>query len=730
MAQDSSPDASTLNALTSQLQTRAYSTLDSIQVCFYNQEKALYQLYDYSYLLPESTLDSLVQVLDNDRAYCSVLYVQEMNIIQTLGSGATLDYETILSLTQSQNYIESSLATLQNKIKTEYQSIIETAIAERDQHVQIDYYVLDSCMIEINLMYTTLTEYEELPSRDSYIEQLDTLSDHINSYYNNLWTLSSSGSLEDLNTFDSTLDLLRQSIIDLQIKITTAIDNIGNEAAWVDDLDWQALEALYSQLLAQGVKLPWDLSAGKEIATTLSGVTIENQHVVSLDLSNRGITGVFPSAVAAFTNLSSLNLAHNKLSGDLPMALAAIAPNASEFLSSITELNISNNQYSGNVGILAHYLPNLQTLNASFNSFEEVYPTISSSVTSLNLNGQTMNRVVELNLSTLSIEDLPNVVPSLLLYDHQNQTYRTSVRLYCTAVNLTQASAYDNENWGMQLYIYDGNILVPFVSAKNDYHGLSGDTLNVLHLTESGTYTQNSFRIALKFDQGDANFFNGMDATDIQSTVLYAFGEYKKLPFNFTAADTYQDGVINVQDVICTANILLSQLSSDEADAMEPVKKFKPSAHPESTDATSAAIYLSEGNVVLHSETAVAALAVHATTGIEWDLAALGLTQLVSKGNMVAYSLNNTTLPVGDVVIGHYTSPSVRLYSASLSDADAGAISVVVGTSNTTSIQNIRTSNNDKVETYNLYGIRTTGSTSGIQIRRQAGSSQILYQQK
>ena len=130
----------------------------------------------------------------------------------------------------------------------------------------------------------------------------------------------------------------------------------------------------------------------------------------------------------------------------------------------------------------------------------------------------------------------------------------------------------------------------------------SGDMLYVSYpiATEevAGSYCYTKYT----FSAGDANFVNGVDITDLQATINYIFGSYNTYPFNFTAADTYQDGRLNVQDVVCTANIIMDAEETQTESRALDVRK----APALDGDATEASLYIRDGAVVLYTEVPVA----------------------------------------------------------------------------------------------------------------------------
>ena len=492
-----------------------------------------------------------------------------------------------------------------------------------------------------------------------------------------------------------------------------------------DELEWQSIGVLYAELLQMNVPLTWNIAGGSKSVGTFEGLVIKEGHIVGVSFANKGMTGLFPGSLMSFTKLENIDLSNNNLSGNVAVAIATVKMQNPNAFNNLKTLDISNNSYKGNLGILANCMSNLTYLNASYNKFEDLFPALPASISNWDISNQKMERVVELNMSDLSLEDIGTQVPTILLYDQVNRTYKNSINLLCTKADLATFNKYDTDEWVMQLQISDNHMSIPYVSAQNAYHGESGDTLNVLNMVGNDATDGCSFRIALSFNEGDANFVSGVDATDLQTTILYTFGGYRNYPFNFTAADTYKDGVINVQDVICTVNILLdSDAECTQEVRSKQLHKTKISA--KSTTDTDAYIYFNDGKVFLHSRVPVASLSIKASGNLKWDIDKMGLMQSTSNGNVVAYSLNGITIPSSeDVILGEYTNAT--LYSVSLSDADAQPISVGFMSDNTTHIVNTPETSGEDIMIYDISGYKMKSPRNGINVIRINGTTNKIY---
>lgn len=431
--------------------------------------------------------------------------------------------------------------------------------------------------------------------------------------------------------------------------------------------EWAILQTVLPQLTEMGWLQAWDASQGIKSVSTIQGLNIEKGHVTGFDLANQNLTGTFPYAILALPQLQHIDLADNKLSGDVGAATYAFAQQHPEQMTSIKTLNISGNQFTGNVSFLANSFPSLTSLNASENCLEDVYPAISSAVTELNLSKQTISRVVPLQLDKLSADSIATKIPSILLYDHTNQTYNPNINLLFTAMDSA---------WCTVIACSDGQISVPYVSEQNAYHGVNGDTLDVSVLNEYYNYEGSTFRISLSFATGDGNFDGQVDILDLQTNILYIMEKYQTLPFNFTAVNLWNDEKINVQDIICLVNVLMNA----ETHTAQNVRRKAP-ADSISSDAS---VYIQDGKLILETLRPVAALDLRLTgakcLNVANELERMGMTFVTKEQedglHVIAYAMNGACLPSGISVIGAVDSRVAVVEYAMLADQEANVIPV------------------------------------------------------
>lgn len=442
-----------------------------------------------------------------------------------------------------------------------------------------------------------------------------------------------------------------------------------------DETEWQSLALLYAELQQMGVTLPWDIAGGAKNVGKFEELTVKEGHVVGISLTNKEMSGLFPSSLVAFSKLEDINLSGNNLSGNISTAIAALKMQNATAFSNLHTLNLSNNKYSGNVGILGNSIPSLSNLNVSYNKFEDLYPALPANIVNIDITHQEMDRVVDLNLSELSFADMATKIPTILLYNHDIRNYNTSINLLCTKADLATFNKYDTNEWAMQLAVSDNQISIPYVSTQNAYYGESGDVLNVLNMTGNNSTDGSTFKIALSFIPGDANFDGSINILDLQSMINYMFEEYTSKPYNFTASNLWKDEVINVQDAVSMVNILLNDNNESKQLLSKSYRVADVQQEKEPT------VFVSNGNLIINAAEPVSSFDIVVATDtdceINENITSSGFScatkQIGNQIHIVGYSLSGATLPIGENVLGRVDDGYV--ISSMLSDSDANEIS-------------------------------------------------------
>ena len=408
--------------------------------------------------------------------------------------------------------------------------------------------------------------------------------------------------------------------------------------------DWQILKQVYNELNGDKWAHHWHFSDEPTSVKDYPGVRMEKCRVVEIDLSNNNIEGSFPCRLLTLPYLKKLNISGNSFYGDIGTTISLFVQQNPSLSDKIQELNISNNKFTGNIGLFASYFTQLETLDASNNCLEDVHPIIPSTVTTLDISKQTISRVVPLHLANLSMDSIIKKVPSILLYDHANQTFTPNINLLCTT---------HDDSWSMTMAYQDGAFSIPFVSEQNTYYGESSDTLNVTVINSDGSREGSTFRISLSFDEGDGNFDGQVNVLDLQTTLNYMFEEYTNKPYNFTASNLWKDEVINVQDAVCLVNMLLDTDVSSARRIYTTRRNAKPSSE------SPAAINIENGFLKIISSVPVSAFDITISTDQKAEILStlndMGFT-CTSRQNgnivhLIGYSVSGAEIPKGETTL-------------------------------------------------------------------------------
>ena len=414
--------------------------------------------------------------------------------------------------------------------------------------------------------------------------------------------------------------------------------------------EWAILQTVIPQLIEMGWSQPWDVSQGMKSVSTLQGLTIAKGHVTGLNLSGQNLSGTFPYFMLELPQLQTLDL--------------------------------SGNHLSGNIGQYASYMTSLKSLDASGNCFDEVSPMLPVSVSTVNLSGQTIDKVIEIDLKKLTSSYLSEYLPNILFYNHVYQNYSTDIFLSLSTID---------EAWGMRMLSQNGQVTLSASSADNVYQGESGDTFNVDVIYNNGSREGSSFRITLNFDEGDCNFDGQVDILDLQTNILYIMEKYSIRPYNFTAANLWKDTKINVQDVICQVNLLMSINSTDDEQTAS-ARRNAPTTNVMTSDAE---VYVQDNRLVINTVQPVAAFDIVVSganrMNINRALELAGMTvstKVLRDGlHIIGYALNGSCIPSGISTIGTLDA-CASVCNAMLSDFDANAVSVAIS-GTTTDIKDV-----------------------------------------
>lgn len=400
-----------------------------------------------------------------------------------------------------------------------------------------------------------------------------------------------------------------------------------------DEIDWQNLQTLSTQLVENcGWSQQWDFSHGIMGASHLTGLTIEQGHVTGLDLSHQDLEGELPSSILLFPTLKALDL--------------------------------SGNNFTGNIGIIGNNLPNLCKLDASNNKLSQVSPILPASIQDLNLNSQNLG-ILDYKDLYLAKNDMADGHYNILFYNHAQQDYST-------IQNLTLQN-FDGEDWLMFLEDQGNYYQAKPYSSYTLYKHENGD---VLRCYSSDGITNHHLSVRMTFDLGDVNFDTNVNIADLQQTVNYAVGQETAQLFNYTAADIQADDWVNIQDVVSIVNIILNQ-------GIETRSVGGTRTSDEMTNEVAEAQLEWRGNqLVLISKREVAAMdiVIENEVDVKWLLGDAGYNYSINKKNgytrIIHYSMGNKTIKAGETVIAEVMGNNANILKADLVSKDATPIRI------------------------------------------------------
>lgn len=305
--------------------------------------------------------------------------------------------------------------------------------------------------------------------------------------------------------------------------------------------DLAALRKLYSDFGGEqwsGTK--WDVSSELIKTGNWSGVTFNTEgRVTAINLTARGLTGTLTADNAPqFAVLTSLNLSRNSISGDASM-------------------------------IAGEGMPMLKTLDLSYNKIDALTKALPSGITSLNLGYQyriyksnSLPYIDDMTSQALKIGGVVDVeLSSLMTYSHadKNFSYHPNFTVYSRDL----AKNYGSINYSSA----SGNY-----SFSNTGSGLVLDQdADVALVVSNGAAANMAVPATIHYTMGDANISGVVDVNDVQRTLNYMFNVSGSGLMNVSAANTFSEEeatpLINVQDIVCTVNIILDDTGAGEARA-------------------------------------------------------------------------------------------------------------------------------------------------------------------
>lgn len=441
---------------------------------------------------------------------------------------------------------------------------------------------------------------------------------------------------------------------------------------YIDAADYEALKVLYQATNGGAwTNKTWRIGSNAVTSTGWPGVTFDEEgHVLAIELQNNNLRGNLPTEGMEMKSLRTLNLSGNSLNGD--------------------------------VAAFCKLLPALETLNLGYNLFTELTGVLPAHITSLNLQNQREGY----SLSTFTQQEwamgdkLADIqLGSLIAYDHQNQNFEAhpTLRIYTT----------DNNSYVGEMIYSDGAYRY---SLSGTYNYASGTEFCIK--SSGGVAQNNRLRAKLTWTKGDVNADASVDVLDAQQTLNYIMGTQNG-NFNYPAADTYQGGGINVQDVVATINIFIGSNDNADRKSLIAAQRRWTESMGEGTS-THNVLSVEDGALWLDASDQVAALDI-TLAGVRANDVKLAMSkqryQLVTHNtaNGVRVVIISTT---GDIIRGRTKllrlAKPARVEQAMAADIDAQPVGVAFD-GQTTDIDAITTDADSRDAVYSIDGRKLNG---------------------
>ena len=436
-----------------------------------------------------------------------------------------------------------------------------------------------------------------------------------------------------------------------EIKLTApSIDYIN-----ADDL--AALKLISDNLGLGGY---WNFANNGRYESDFPGVTFLNHRVIEINLANRGLTGTLSTSwMPSLPELTLLNLSRNNIYGDITPLVAK--------------------------------MPKLKTLNVSYNRITQVSGLLPATLTTFNAASQmrmanpavtpsSENFINELVSGSLTPTTAPVgqtvslALPSLFYYDADKNDNSLRANIQVVDVNKPETVygtySYNGANSGWKF-------------TPQQQTSISLEDKKFVALVNRGKWQQWSACPAqLSVLLGDANIDGTVDVLDVQHTLNYILATAQ--PFNYWAANTYTDQIINVQDIVCTVNIMLglpnNARRSDRARSLDR----------RADDAADAScwVYEQNGRIALTSADDIAAIDIE-VEGASTDEVSLLLRhkdfsmigQNTATGSRyVIFSTTGATIPAGTGAAVLALSHSAVPVAIRCADTTAREVKAAIGT--------------------------------------------------
>ncbi len=444
--------------------------------------------------------------------------------------------------------------------------------------------------------------------------------------------------------------------------------------------DYEALKVLNTATVGEIWTHKWNIASNAINSTAWHGVTFnEDGRVIAIDLSSNNLSGELPTTGFNLPLLKTLRLSYNNLRGDV----ASFVENC----------------------------PALTTLDMDHCQITEILSPLPEHITTVDLSYQYYNKSLSF-LETQALEMnsiIENVeLTSLLAYSHSDGdfSFHPDLRIFTTGNSYLGLLQHNGTGYTLRL--------------NGDYNQTSG--IDVVLEAYSGVAIYSRMPATLSWILGDANADGTVDVGDARQT-LNRILRTDSGNFNFGAANTYTDNIINVQDVVATINKFIVEEETPETNAKS---KYNTANADEATG--NGALYATDSGIYLDAETPVAAID-FTLKGIKATQMALQLSrndyqmfthETATGTRVVIISLTGKELDSGLTRLLRTSVEGVEVLNVKAVDADAQPLLLRIGEGKPTGIEVFEAEDAAAEGLYDLQGRRLNeGATlpTGVYIK-------------
>lgn len=431
--------------------------------------------------------------------------------------------------------------------------------------------------------------------------------------------------------------------------------------------DWETIKQLYTQLQDAGWKGKWHVEIGPNIAPQLSNLVIENDHVVEISLPNSCVSTQAFTSILQFTKARAINVSGNTISGDISALIEENATNTN-----LTYLDISSNNFSGNLALANDRFPSLNTLYANNNRFSEIDPYINAQT--LRCNAQTIPDTIRWTLGPIDKQTALDDIPSIMKYVHYNKSFEAPdliINSYADRIDIRARASGAN-------YIFS-----PYSTGSSYKFVFTIDGKYDLYIK---TADDRRAPLLLDFIEGDCNCDAICDITDVQSLVNYALGYgpggkiFNEKVVNFDGNET-----LNVIDIIGLVNYLLDQDTPQTRTMAASIIAI---------DKSDAEVLMDGDKLMLNTSRSISAIdfTLRDTNGFTMSPALQKAGFICSARRqgkaerVIIYSINGAEMPEGITELGTSIA-TIGTCQASSPDGERVQVSVGVSTSSSVNVE-------------------------------------------